>query len=169
MNWTVQKETAARLLAYGRFNVTDIARQLGVSPDTVYGWKRDPIFCERIDEHVARAAERLAEQGLTELMRSIELRQNLVNRISDMVGSISDEDLATIKKSPISAINLSLRLMDSLDRAETRLAQRQQEIDEDEGPDEIDFDSLSPENVALLQQRVDEVNAEEFIKRKEAS
>ena len=52
--WTKQRELAADLIAEDRLSDREIAKEVGVTPPTLYFWRAKPEFAARLDKLVER-------------------------------------------------------------------------------------------------------------------
>ena len=151
-SWTVQKDEAARLIAYGEISNAKVAEVVGVGHDTLYRWKNMPEFSERVQEFVAEISEALAESTLTAIRANAAARLELLDKVARLVRQITPEDLeALMKKNPVAAINLFLRLQNAVELSERRrLSLIEQEQEEDEDDDFPFTEDLDPELAAKM-------------------
>lgn len=157
--WTVQRETAARLLAEGELGMAQIAAKIGVNRRTITFWKKEPEFQERIHRYVQEIAAELAEHSIAAHKAITDSRLRLLAKVEAIVDQITADELAAMKKNPIGAINLLLRLQTAVDALERRRKNLNAEYDEE---DDYPFhDDLSPEAAERIVELIEHTKAEE--------
>ena len=140
-SWTATKDSAARLIAEGALTTTEIARRLGVSRGTLYQWKRHQEFKDGIAKHLQEIRAALNQSSLLACHERAEWRMQLLDRVAKIVAQISDKELLNLKRNPISAINLLLRLHNSVEQ----FVQKHQTLHEEyEQSDLPDLENISP-------------------------
>src|SRR5579864_6555805 len=149
--WTDQKKEAARLLADFRLKQIDVANQIGVSRETIRNWNACEEFQNQIEFH-KKENQLKHEQELNEQEKSRADCKTLLEKVTRVIEQITTEQLSTIANNPISAINLWLRLYNTVHNN-----QRRSQNDNDESDRPPNLAELEPE----VAQRIMDVLARE--------
>lgn len=59
--WTRQREIAARMVAEGSLTAIQIAKEIGVSRETIRFWKRSPQFQAQVNAYIEEARKALSK------------------------------------------------------------------------------------------------------------
>src|SRR5256885_2270573 len=111
--WTDQKKEAARLLADFRLKQIDVANQIGVARETIRNWNASEEFQNQIEFH-KKENQGKHEQELNEQEKTRADCKTLLEKVTRVIEQITTEQLSGIAHNPISAINLWLRLYNTV-------------------------------------------------------
>ena len=142
--WTVRKETAARLIAEGDLPLMEVGRRVGVDERTLRRWKRVPEFRKFVQREVMRNRVMLEEASRVSFQERAIWRLKVLDRLTDLIDIIPDDQLAELKKTPVTAINLILRLQNTVETYDRRKHSNLEESDDTKLPH---FLHLEPERV----------------------
>ena len=82
--WTPEATEAAKAVAVADLSYTEIAKQAGVTYQTLWNWRSHPDFKARVDEHVEEFRETVRRRGIAQLERRVDAlntRWNLMHRV----------------------------------------------------------------------------------------
>lgn len=105
--WSEPRERAAYLLAEDALTDTEIAREVGISRETLNQWKRRAEFQERMSEHIAKLGLALLDQGIARKRNRIARLQRIVDRIEHVIearaasAEIDEEASGMVASKPI--------------------------------------------------------------------
>jgi len=133
--WTIQREDAARLIAEGALTLSEIARRLGISRQTLYDWRENEQFKERIQYNLQQMNAVIEQANLKSTIDRYKWRQELFEKLREIIDQITYEELLEIN--PIAAINLALRLDASCQKLERTNDQRYIPSVEGIGPEQL--------------------------------
>lgn len=89
-----RQHEAAELLATGRIPSKEVARQIGVTPETVYRWMKDGTFApfqQLVRDYQGRYAEQVYQRGLSRREVRVESLVNLHERMMLIVDGRAKE------------------------------------------------------------------------------
>jgi transposase-like protein len=92
--WDERRETAAALLAQGELSVNEIARQVGVTRDLIWIWRKSPLFQARITEHLDRIRDELLSVGVAAKAARISALQDRHLRLCRIIEERADAAMA---------------------------------------------------------------------------
>jgi transposase-like protein len=118
--WNGKKSEAARLVAEGGRHLSEIATTLGINVRTLVRWNTHPDFCERVAEHVVNLRAAAERASIASAEANAAKRIQILQRVSDIVDDLTTDDLLMIKRNPLGAINLLLRLQCAVELFEKR-------------------------------------------------
>ena len=153
--WSQQKEHAALLCACGDLTTEDILKRAGIARSTLFAWKHHAEFNKRIREHQAELTAKQTQKEVQDYNLRRSWREDTLQKLKEIVGNITPEELAQVKRNPIAAINLLIRLESSVEQIE----KRKQKYDDYNGEeDDYPFDpDMSPETEQRIMQVLQQI------------
>lgn len=83
--WNAQREEAAMLCAEGKLNDTEIAQQLGIARYTLYKWRQEKEFADRIQSRINALATLAMAKGLRDREGRLERLEKLVEKMERVI------------------------------------------------------------------------------------
>src|SRR5437868_7974058 len=156
--WSGRKEVAARLIAEGELTQGQIAKKLSLGHNTLTRWRRQREFRDKVAENLANISQLVTAVANQTYIKRAELRSQLLDRISQIIHALGTEELLAIKRNPIAAINLMLRMQN----AEELFERRRQILDADYEEEEFPrLSKLPTESIEQIIQTIEQDREEE--------
>jgi hypothetical protein len=92
-----QKELAAQLIADGRLSHENIAKQVGITRNTLYRWRRDPNFAWRVEDLRKQNAQEFADLAIATKTGRVRILSRLYSKLQRVIEErAADPLMATI-------------------------------------------------------------------------
>jgi transposase-like protein len=83
--WTLQRAQAAQMIADGQMTIRQIAKQVGVGPQTVSAWLKDARFKDRVQFNKAQTEVALVKDGIRSKENRLAIIEKQVNKIQALL------------------------------------------------------------------------------------